>query len=196
MYVLAKLAFSLDLYKSSGHDKWLCATKYCGGRGKRWRLLVVPMLFVGHPMLLIGLACAAHSSCRCCTVVVPVPLFLQMNRSVLEYAVRCMCRCSALRCPMERAAFSGREDSRAWGGMTSGLARQSLHLPGVPATRPHGAVGIFALPPRNASRAVLPFFCKSRGQAHAVAWPGLVGVLRRAEWLPVRGVGMCQSSLR
>lgn len=74
--------------------------------GERWRLLVVPMLFVGHPMLLIGLACAAHSSCRCRTVVVPVPLFLQMNRSVLEYAVRCMRRCSALRCPMERAAHA------------------------------------------------------------------------------------------
>lgn len=74
--------------------------------GERWRLLVVPMLFVGHPMLLIGLACAAHSSCRCRTVVMPVPLFLQMNRSVLEYAVRCMCRCSALRCPMERAAHA------------------------------------------------------------------------------------------
>lgn len=72
---------------------------------ERWRLLVVPMLFAGHPMLLIGLACAAHSSCRCRTVVVSVPLFLQMNRSVPEYAARCMCRCSALRCPMERAAM-------------------------------------------------------------------------------------------
>lgn len=79
--------------------------------GERWRLLVVPMLFVGHPMLLIGLACAAHSSCRCRTVVVPVPLFLQMNRSVPEYAVRCMCRCSALhmpdgaRCTCQRSAL-------------------------------------------------------------------------------------------
>ena len=176
-------------------------TAVAGGSGgvcwSYWcRLLVIRCFSLVWLMPLVRYADAPRQSCLCCSFCKRTEVCRHMQCAACADAVRCDARWSALHMPTQRAAFSGREDSRAWGGMASGLARQSLYLPGVPTTRPHGAVGISALPPRNAGRAVLPFFCKSRGQAHAVAWPGLVGVLRKAEWLPVRGVGVCQSSLR
>lgn len=116
-------------------------------------------------------------------------LHVPMQRAAMPDGARCTCQRSALRFPAEKTAVR----RAAWQvGLHASLSTCREFLP--PGRTVQSAFLLF--PPRNAGRAVLPFFCKSRGQAHAVAWPGLVGVLRKAEWLPVRGVGVCQSSLR
>lgn len=116
-------------------------------------------------------------------------LHVPMQCAALPDGVRCIGQRSALRFSAEKTAVR----RAAWQmGLHVGLSTCRECLP--PGRTVQSAFLLF--PPRNAGQAVSTFFCKSGGQAHAVAWPGLVGVLRRAEWLPVRGVGVCQSSLR